>query len=366
MKKRITFTKCMLPVILFSISYLLRAQNAPVTTINSITACTYNLIGVPITVTNFNNIWAITLRIEYDSTILQFQPVLCYSTTLSGLFLNSDTVGSSGTIRQVNIAYNNFGGVSLSNGATMVTLVFLIIKAGSTPLSFNNTINFGKDCEYTSCCSPGPYAMNDIPSTTYYINGTVSTNSNQNPNWGCTTIGGSTIPRGQSTATLSTTGYSGTILRWQKQYANKGFANIPGATGTTFSEIPTYGGVNCTGVYNYRTVVETSPCDSTVSIPTTVYVIMPTGITKVWVSQSPYGITSNSDFNNGDNWNPCGVPQAPDNIDIPLVDTADGWAYPLVKNNGLSCHNVIVEHGASLLVQPGKTLNVTGTFTLQP
>jgi hypothetical protein len=91
---------------------------------------------------------------------------------------------------------------------------------------------------------------------------------------------------------------------------------------------------------------------------------MPGTTAKVWISSPSGGIALIDDYNNPANWSPCGVPQASENIDIPVVLSNKG--YPVVSQNGLSCHNVLVEHGATLTVMPGKTLNVTGTFTLQP
>ncbi len=49
------------------------AQNAPVTTAPIITSCPGTLLGIPVTVSGFNNIGALSLTLNYNAAALSYQ-----------------------------------------------------------------------------------------------------------------------------------------------------------------------------------------------------------------------------------------------------------------------------------------------------
>ena len=69
-----------------------------------------------------------------------------------------------------------------------------------------------------------------------------------------------------------------------------------------------------------------------------------------------------TDWANSNNWNPCGVPSITDDIIVP----AEPSNKPVVTTNGFSCHNVLVKSGATLKINTGVILTITGKCTLEP
>jgi hypothetical protein len=143
---------------------------APVTTLSKIEAVPGTTINVPINVDNFNNITGLTLRIEYDPTILNFQNYTNVNSNLvAGIYVND--VHMSPTLHKILIIWSDVP-LSLSSGSKILDLVFTYIS-GTTAMTFNNTSNGGMDCEFTDAVgNPLP----DTPSDVYYINGDVHPN----------------------------------------------------------------------------------------------------------------------------------------------------------------------------------------------
>jgi hypothetical protein len=147
-------------------------QNAPISTIAAVTACPPATVIVPVTVVNFTGIGSVTLRIEYDPTLLTFNPYPASFVTslLPGAAINASPAG--GGLNKIMIAWS--GGtstVTLPSGTTLATMSFSYI-GGNPGLTFNNTSNGGADCEYST---GGGAPLNDLPTSTYYINGQVNT-----------------------------------------------------------------------------------------------------------------------------------------------------------------------------------------------
>ncbi len=78
--------------------------------------------------------------------------------------------------------------------------------------------------------------------------------------------GGSTICLGSSTGTLTLSGHTGTVVKWQKQFNAGGWTDITN-TATTYSETP-----GAAGVYEYRAVVQSGSCSQLNAASTTVTV----------------------------------------------------------------------------------------------
>ena len=162
--------------------------------------------------------------------------------------------------------------------------------------------------------------------------------------------GGTTISLGFPTDTLKLFGNIGTVVKWQKQFNGNGYSDIPSTSGLLiYIETPVD-----TGLYNYRAIVRNGKCASENSLPTTVTVVSGP-VTRSWLG----GIDDN--WNKSGNWSPVGVPSSDDNIIIP----SNAANMPIVKNNGLSCNDILIKSGATLTVNPGVTITAWGSITIE-
>lgn len=143
-------------------------QDAPVTYAAQVTCDSGTYIDVPVTVTNFNNIGALSLTLKFDSLVLDYQSYTNNS-DFPGLMLYEQTTGKITAGGMI-----SFGdpGINLSDNSVLFTLTFYCI-GGSTNLQwFDN----GVTCEYTDdIFNP----LNDSPTCLYYKNGSVNDNSFQ-------------------------------------------------------------------------------------------------------------------------------------------------------------------------------------------
>lgn len=313
---------------------------APITTAQSVVACPSSTVTVLVTVTNFNNVGAITLRIDYLSAVMSLNSSLSSKNPLISGFLSDVPVQGVPSLRKVVFGGLQDPGVTLADGSTLLTLVFNYV-AGTTPLTFINIPDTNDQCEYAYyCCPPATYL--DSPTSTYYINGQVSSGVN-----GGTVTGGSTVISGESFGTLTLSGHTGNVIKWQRQYNGGGYEDI-NSTSTTLT-----GTAGCTGTWDYRAVVQYGSCPSANSTPTTVISITGPG-GKTWNG------SSNNDWSYLQNWTPCGVPSSSDNVKIPA-----GTPEAVINANGFSCNDLYIEKEASLKIIPGVTLTTSGIVTLQ-
>jgi hypothetical protein len=321
----------------------IHSKNAPVTRADSISAIPAENVLVPLTVSNFNNIGAVSLRLEYDSTVLSFNNSLTtINSQLMGAYVNNISVSGGFPFKRIMIGWSSVTPVTLSNGSILATVGFHYIN-GCSNLSFNNISNLGADCEYKDNSGN---KLNDVPAAVYYINGLVSSGEN-----GGSITGGSTIYYGQETGSLNLTGTTGSVLIWQKQYNNGSFTDITGSAGQSiYSETPVY-----TGAWTYRAVVQSGFCSPEFSSPETVIVLTPANQSKGWLG----GV--NDDFRNPDNWGPPGTPSLADIVEIP----SNKPNMPVVKDQGLGCKDLLVRKDAVLTVNPGITFSVIGTLSLE-
>jgi hypothetical protein len=135
---------------------------APVTTLPVIANCPGTSISVPITVTGFSNIGAVSLTFHYSPSVLTYVS----GTNTSG-FPGLVIVGSTpGTITIGGFA----SGVSLPDNSTLATLNFTCsLTPGSTVLAWDNT---GVACQYQDY--PGYATLAQDPFSSFYINGSVT------------------------------------------------------------------------------------------------------------------------------------------------------------------------------------------------
>jgi hypothetical protein len=137
-----------------------RSQNAPITTAATVGNALPGQVAMPVTVTGFNNIGAVSLTLDYNYTGLQFQQGVP-NPQLGNMIIGDNNLGN-GYHRVVMSWYGN--GTTLTSGSTLVTLYFNYIS-GMTPLTWYDN---GPSCEYAD----GNYnILNDLPTSTYYING---------------------------------------------------------------------------------------------------------------------------------------------------------------------------------------------------
>ncbi|MEI7725099.1 MAG: T9SS type A sorting domain-containing protein [Bacteroidota bacterium] len=167
--------KLIIYTVIFSICLLLpiilSARNAPVTTAGSSTICPGAAVTVPITVTGFTTIKAVTLRLDYDPTQLTFVSYTNLYPSFASASVNYINVGP--TLTKIMIVWADVTALSLPNGTKLMDLNFTHLT-GSPIVIFNNTSNSGGDCEYAD---ENGASMNDVPSSTYYFNATITNNT---------------------------------------------------------------------------------------------------------------------------------------------------------------------------------------------
>ncbi|MCX6268058.1 MAG: hypothetical protein NTW16_11965 [Bacteroidetes bacterium] len=170
------------------------------------------------------------------------------------------------------------------------------------------------------------------------------------PTSGGSVTGGTTISLGSHTDTLRLQSQLGDVIIWQKQVDNSGYSDIPATAGlTVFQETPLL-----SGTWEYRAIVQNGVCLQAASEPAVV-VVSAEPVTRSWI-----GIVDEK-WNNAENWNPAGVPGEQEDVDIPAATPF----MPVVTVQGMSCRNVMIHTGASLIIASGFALTVNGELTLE-
>jgi hypothetical protein len=158
-------------------------NTGPVTTAAQVTnTCPNVIIEVPITVSSFNNVGAITLKLRYDKNVIRFTG---YDNN-SGLI---DVCGAdeSGTTGVVNII-GTPDPPSMMGSGVLLTLKFTAL-GGSTDLVWDDTDDDW--CQY-GAGAPAFTAFCDDPTASYYINGHVTADPCRIPTlseWGLIILG---------------------------------------------------------------------------------------------------------------------------------------------------------------------------------
>ncbi len=141
------------------------SSNGPVTTAGSVTICNTGTVQVPITVTDFGNIGAISLTLNYDPAILQYQGVTL-NPAISGSLTNGATPGI------FILGYICDPGINLPPDATLFTLNFSYVgppAGGTSPLTWAET-----PPEANEYSDPAGIPYNKDPFGTCFINGSVT------------------------------------------------------------------------------------------------------------------------------------------------------------------------------------------------
>jgi hypothetical protein len=166
---------------------------APITTAGSVAVCPGSSLTVPINVSGFNNITSLRLRIDYDPDSLTYISFSNVNSLLTGLTVH-DSLLTSG-MHALRISWTGAAATTLASNSKIVDLTFNYVS-GNFILAFNNTDDFGWDCQYTDAKRGALY---DNPTSTHYINARITQRTFPVP-----TITGPTTPCLSSQQTYST------------------------------------------------------------------------------------------------------------------------------------------------------------------
>ncbi|MEI6695715.1 MAG: T9SS type A sorting domain-containing protein [Bacteroidota bacterium] len=310
--------------------------NAPITTAGSATAsaCPNGNIVIPLTVNNFTNVGAMTLRLDYDST-LRFIGYSNLNTALSGTLISADSAGL--TVKKILISWTfSTNPVNLTNGSKILDLNFKILS-GSPILQFNNTANGGSLCEYAyfDINLQDVLSFNDSPTSTYYINPTITNLGAGTPE---TISGSNPVYQNQSNISYTVpTITNATSYIW----------TLPtGASGLSSTSTITvnYGAAAVSGNITVKGNNATCGDGPSKSLP-------------IIVGNTNFTAAVSSDWNIAGNWD-HGMPNATTNITIPPLKLA------VINAVNDSCNNLTIAPLGQLTINSTKNLVVKGTLSL--
>jgi len=140
------------------------AQNAPVTTAPHVLSPGPD-VTVPITVSNFTDIGAISLTLDFDISIVAVSAVTA-NTALTGF--SSYWTSTSGRLV---MAWYGITGVTLPDNSVLVEIIFTNLTHGSTALTW---FDDGISCEYAKYDNGAYNVLNDTPAGDFYKNGSIN------------------------------------------------------------------------------------------------------------------------------------------------------------------------------------------------
>ena len=152
----------------FNGSLVFQSPDAPITSIPDFAASPGSVVNIPVTVSNFQMIGALSLNLEYDPYVLTF---LSFDN-------NSDFPGLSVDGSQLGIIQVE-GFVPAGNTALTLqenTILFTLNFDYQDGYSALNWSDDGISCQYAGSLPVYP-VLNDAPQSSFYINGSVSPNA---------------------------------------------------------------------------------------------------------------------------------------------------------------------------------------------
>jgi hypothetical protein len=160
------YTPLLLIGIICLTTSVLSAQNAPISTIESVE--TYNDSAiVSITVANFTNIGACQLVMNYDSTVAKATSITLGPGVGHYYFLTD--VDTLGRIKMTWLFFQyGVPGLSLPDGTVFLNIAFERTNYGFTAIEFDNSVS--NNCLFTD---ENYDELNDDPDSTYYIDGSL-------------------------------------------------------------------------------------------------------------------------------------------------------------------------------------------------
>lgn len=301
-------------------------QNAPITYIHDTIACPGSVISVPVRVNSFNNIGSISLKLQYNTSSLIYQSwentSLCPGLHINGFLAGTLVIGGFNSIP---------GGVSFPDSTIFFTVNFLYQGGTGTLTWFDN----GASCEYAGP-TPNYSVLNDIPTSAYYINGTITKSLNAN------FTANSLFPKVGDTVSFSDNS-TGIINEWLWNFSPGTITPVNGTTLNSQNPSVTF---DNNGPYTVKLTISNEGCS--VSVTKTAFIHA--GTAGLWT-----GIVS-EDWNNVQNWHNWVLPDQLTNVVIPSVAPH----YPDFPGDftiGVQCYNLTIEG-------TGGVFTVQGNFVI--
>ena len=162
---------------------------------------------------------------------------------------------------------------------------------------------------------------------------------------GGTVNGTSPVFYGSPTGTITLSGYSGSVVKWQKMIGADSWIDITNLN-DTYSETPT-----STGIWQYRAVVKSGTCPVTYS-----------GAFSLTVSPNTYTWNGNAHDNNWftlTNWSSNAVPDE----NAHAIVTANTYKPTISNVTPAQCRDLTIQTGAIVTIGTGGALTVNGNLT---
>ena len=298
-------------------------QNAPITTAPVLTACPGSVVSVPITVTGFNYIGSISLTLNYNASVLTFSSS-SNPTGIPGLSVGHGTPG------KITIGEFNSSGLTYPDNTVLCTINFNYLGGTSDLTWFDN----GSSCQWATG-PPNFSTLNDLPTSTYYINGQVATMLTVD------FAASNLYPETNQTVQLTDLTAGGpTSWNWSINPPTVNFVN-----GTSAASQNPQVQFTAYGSYDISLTATLKSCPLTKT---------KTGYIQCVPKGHWTGITS-ADWNIPSNWSNFSVPDGTTDVVIPA--TSQNW--PVYSGNlsiGSQCH--------SLTIDPASRMTVTGDLVI--
>lgn len=147
-------------------------MNAPITIAPKMTGKKNNQIKVAIKVKNFKNIQAITLRLDYLSSVLKFVRATP-AKNMPGTPIAHESVVDE-QYNKLKFVWSDLTPFSLKNNQVLFYAYFKINKnGGTTSLRWNTEAQGGHDCDY-AIVDKIPVVLVDDPRDDFYIDGEIT------------------------------------------------------------------------------------------------------------------------------------------------------------------------------------------------
>ena len=140
--------------------------DAPVT-IAGTASCSPNLT-IPVKVTNFVDIGAISLTMDYDNTIVQVSNIVPNNNLLTTGSFTADWTTTPGRII---MGWIGSSGLTLPDNSVLMDITFTGMVDGATDLVW---VDNGISCEYAKYAGGSFIVLNDSPTADFYKNGHIS------------------------------------------------------------------------------------------------------------------------------------------------------------------------------------------------
>jgi len=155
------------PKYLFYLNGGISNRSAPLTYAAVIASPSLGTIALPVKVNKFTNIGALTLYLEYDTTVISYQNIFTKNPVFNSSFLVGNIAGT-GSNKILVIQWYSSSAISLADSSTLCTFNFTYLPVGnSTSLTWNDN---GPSCEYAD---GNGNVLIDMPKTDFYYNGQI-------------------------------------------------------------------------------------------------------------------------------------------------------------------------------------------------